>query len=175
MGQNTSVVYNVLQQCVDNTTQVHIQVCLLMSLLVLYVSVFVVVYTLGSPVKPHPLLDRERTTKQQSKYMHTRTHARTHTLQFSLSWMDVGRDLGPVMRKVVLTKTGPPDHFWQPKVVHPGPILAAKSGPTLPKVVWGRTDHFWLPKSAPLTTFGCQYLSQHHFWLPKSVPGQWRI
>ena len=38
------------------------------------------------------------------------------------------------MQKVVLAKTRPP-----------GPVLAAKSGPTLPKVVLG-VDWFWRPK-----------------------------
>ena len=47
------------------------------------------------------------------------------------------------------------DQFWQPKVVWeqikatktgpPGPVLAAKSGPNLPKVVLG-VDWFWQPK-----------------------------
>ena len=47
----------------------------------------------------------------------------------------------PVMRKVVLSKSGPGDHFWQPKVVWGDHLWQ-------PKVVWG--DHFWQPKPVPV-------------------------
>ena len=92
---------------------------------------------------------------------------------------------GPILPKLVVagpnlaTKIGPGDHFWQPKVVPPdqfgllrmvllpysdtGPLLVAKSGPILPKLVVagpnlatkiGPGDHFWQPKVVPPDQFG---------------------
>ena len=71
--------------------------------------------------------------------------------------------------------------LWQPKLVPPGPVLAAKSGPTLPKVVLG-VDWFWRPKvvqvqvlaakSGPGPGFGSQKWSRSRFWLPKVVLGE---
>ena len=42
------------------------------------------------------------------------------------------------MAKLVLPKSGPPDHFWQLKFIpldHFRQSVFAKNGPTLPKVV----------------------------------------